>query len=396
MHAEVSRETLKAALAAVKPAVATRSTLPICQSVLLSVGDDGHLSISATDLETAVQTFTPGGIGHGAVCVPFKALAGIVQKLPARSTVTIDATDDGKLPKVNVGPVLLYGHAPDDFPPIPAVDAGAPDVTQLSVAAADFAAALSRALLSVAEDDTRPILETVNLEWTPDEPDTAGSGTLSIVAADGFRLYVETLRARSTATGTWRWNLHRRSARAIITAAGKKPNGLITADLTSVRGAFACGAAVVTTQQPAGEFPNYRQLIPVDRQARVTVNRAAFQQAVELAGTVASMGRGITRLATMGDTLHVFAEHDGQEARSAVPAQADGSARVAINNFYLRDVVKSIPGEELVIDIQSPSQPIKVRSADCGTRTIVVMPMFVQWADTDAGSPTQPYAAQAA
>ncbi|MEK7778358.1 MAG: DNA polymerase III subunit beta, partial [Chloroflexota bacterium] len=64
------QENLNRALNIVGRAVATRTTLPVTQNVLLST-DQGRLKLSATNLEIAINTWIGGKIEtDGAITVP--------------------------------------------------------------------------------------------------------------------------------------------------------------------------------------------------------------------------------------------------------------------------------------------------------------------------------------
>ena len=75
----------------------------------------------------------------------------------------------------------VAGIDAEDFPPIPAVSGGA----SFSIPAGVLKEAINEVAFAAAPDDTRPVLAGVLLKM--------GGGTLTLAAADGFRLAVRTV-----------------------------------------------------------------------------------------------------------------------------------------------------------------------------------------------------------
>ena len=76
------QENLSKALGIVGRAVATRSTLPITQNILMTT-DQGRLKLSATNLEIAVTTWVGAKIAdEGAITIPARLLTDFVTSLP--------------------------------------------------------------------------------------------------------------------------------------------------------------------------------------------------------------------------------------------------------------------------------------------------------------------------
>ena len=75
------QENLSKGLAVVSRAVATRSTLPVTQNVLIST-DQSRLKLSATNLEIAITTWIGASIeDEGAITLPARILTEFVNTL---------------------------------------------------------------------------------------------------------------------------------------------------------------------------------------------------------------------------------------------------------------------------------------------------------------------------
>ncbi|SVD62282.1 uncharacterized protein METZ01_LOCUS415136, partial [marine metagenome] len=82
MRVTCLQENLGKGLAVVGRAVATRTTLPITQNVLIST-DEGRLKLAATNLEIAISMWVGAQVEEdGAITVPARLLTEFVNSLP--------------------------------------------------------------------------------------------------------------------------------------------------------------------------------------------------------------------------------------------------------------------------------------------------------------------------
>ena len=92
MHLTCLKDNLSKGLAVVSRAVATRTTLPITQNVVLSA-DQGRLKLSATNLEIAISTWIGAEIQEeGSITIPARILTEFVNSLPSEA-IEIEQND---------------------------------------------------------------------------------------------------------------------------------------------------------------------------------------------------------------------------------------------------------------------------------------------------------------
>ena len=115
------------ALSAVSRAVPARSVLPITQHVLVEAAD-GQLKLSATDAETIAMTYTvPANIAQsGSITLPSRLLSDFVATLP-RDDIEMTLAERSRQVSLACArnAASIGGMDPDEFPPIPAVEADA-------------------------------------------------------------------------------------------------------------------------------------------------------------------------------------------------------------------------------------------------------------------------------
>ncbi len=376
MKIRILAENLTAAVTEAARAIAKRSSLPQGDCVLLETVN-GRLRVTGTDLETAIAVYSGAQVEEeGRALVKPGMLA---RMLGAFDGSAIYIAPDGKhgLALSSDGRSFkLAGLDPEDYPPTPETPEHLTDVDPLALRRA-----LVRVLDCVATDDTRPILQAVNF---------AVADTLTLAAADGFRLGV-------VDTG---WNVYpsfpemnvpARTCRELLRLLTKKvkdpDTGVLPVELYVDDGAkptklrFNLGRQEVTTTLVQGTFPNYHALIPTECNASVTVGTKDLRRELQAASVLASQGSGIVRfLIGPGGELTVTAraEEEG-EFSATLPAEVDGTAKIAFNYAYIDDFLKTVGTEAVEIRVKGPSAPGLFLPVDEEGYQWVCMPMFVQW-----------------
>ena len=125
MRLSCLQENLGRGLSIVGRAVATRTTLPITQNVLIST-DQSRLKLAATNLEIAISTWIGAQIEEeGSVTIPARLLTEFVNSLPSERVDIVSSNQPTSL-AVSCArfEANINGTDADDFPPIPTVESG--------------------------------------------------------------------------------------------------------------------------------------------------------------------------------------------------------------------------------------------------------------------------------
>lgn len=376
MRLSCLQENLARGLSVVGRAVASRSTLPITQNVLLST-EQSMLKISATDLNMAMTTWIGAQVEEeGAITVPARLLSDFVNSLPPER-IDMEATSQpiGLNIKCVSFESNISGSPADDFPPIPAVEDGLaakiePDVLREAISRVSFAA---------ATEDSRPVLTGVKTEITGDE--------FKFAAADGFRLAVFSGKLAEPPSEDTEFLIPARVLNEISRLLGTQQKAVEFMVTTSSNQAlFRVEDVEIVSSLIAGNFPNYNQLIPQSYTTRVVLNSDDFLRATRTAAIFARDGSGIIRLQmgageedapghlTVSSRAEEVGDNEGQ-----LGATVEGEdAKIAFNSKYLTDVLDVLNGE-VAMEVSSPSSPGVLKPVEGDDYVHVVMPMFVQW-----------------
>jgi len=173
------QENLSKGLSVVGRAVATRSTLPVTQNILLSADQSG-LKLAATNLEMAITCWIGAKVKQkGEITVPARLLIDFVNSLP-NELIEINLPANARILELKSGHFQAHIHGIDaaDFPPIPQMNDG----TTTTIEADKLREGIAQVAFAAASEESRPVLTGINTELDAEQ--------FNLVAADGFRLAV--------------------------------------------------------------------------------------------------------------------------------------------------------------------------------------------------------------
>ncbi len=377
MRLSVLQENLKRGLGIVGRAVATRSTLPITQNVLLST-DRSMLKLSATNLEIGITTWVGAMVEEeGSITVPARLLSDFVDSLPAER-IDLNVTQRPKAVQLSCArsEASINGTDAEEFPPIPTVEEGLAaklDVRKLRTA-------IGQVAFAAATEESRPVLTGVKLELDGDD--------FTMAAADGFRLAVHKEKLVEPVAESASVIIPAKTLNEISRLLGEQDEP-VEMMMSSAKGQalFQLKSIEVVSQLIQGAFPNYGQLIPQSYQTRAVFDLQEFQRAARTASIFARDGSGIVR-------LQVVPGEDGAQGKIVISARAEevgehtdeidteiegDEAKIAFSNRYLLDVLGVLERGQVALEATSPSSPGVFRPTTTEDYVHVVMPMFVQW-----------------
>ena len=118
-----AQSDLNHALKVVGRAVSNGKTHPILANVLIDAMADGHLRVSAFDLELGISTTILASVETaGSIAVPYRVLSEIVGRLDSDAALLLTADGTAVSLSSATGSYQLAGHDADDFPALPVVD----------------------------------------------------------------------------------------------------------------------------------------------------------------------------------------------------------------------------------------------------------------------------------
>jgi len=369
------QENLSKGLSIVGRAVATRTTLPITNNILLAT-EHSRLKLAATNLEIAISCWLGAKIEQeGAITLPAKLLTEFVSSLP-NERIDLSLSHHTLELKCARFEARISGIDAEDFPPIPKIGDGM--ISQIEPEALRLA--ISQVVFATASEDTRPVLTGVCAAFEGD--------ALTLAAADGFRLAVHKAPLAMPIEESIEIIIPGRALSELsrLLADQKEPVDIaINPNKSQVL--FRLKDGEIVSQLIQGTFPNYKQLIPQSYSTRAVVSIAEFLRATKTASIFARDGSNIVRLQISpgGElmpgriTISARSEQIGDNV-GEVDATVEGeAAKIAFNGRYLIDVLSVLHESQVALEITTSSSPAIIRPLGSDNYVHVVMPMFVQW-----------------
>ena len=371
------QENLNRGLSIVGRAVATRSTLPITQNILLSA-EQSQLKLAATNLEMATTCWIGAKIEQeGEITVPARLLIDFVNSLP-NDLIEINLPAASRILELKSGHFQAHINSIDaaDFPPIPHISDG----INTSIEASALREGITQVVFAAATEESRPVLTGINSEFDGEQ--------LNLVAADGFRLAVHKATLGSPVSEKTTVIIPARTLNELNRLLSEQEEPVeITINEQKSQALFRFKNAEIVSQLIQGSFPNYSQVIPPSYTTRAVVDLNEFLRVTKMSSIFARDASGIVRLVlTPGTelnpgkvTVSAQAEEVGGNV-GEIDALIDGEeAKIAFNVKYLADVLSVLHQAQVALEVTTPSSPGTIRPIGVDNYVHVVMPMFVQW-----------------
>jgi len=316
------QENLNRGLGVVGRAVATRTTLPITNNVLLAT-DQSRLKLVATNLEMAISHWIGAKVEEeGSITVPARLLTDFVNSLP-NDKVNISLFPRTKTLELKCArfEARISGTDAKDFPPIPKIEHGI--TTKVEVDA--LHQGISQVVFAAATEESRPVLTGVDAQFD--------GALLTLAAADGFRLAVYKLPLATPVSQKAEVIIPARTLAELSRLAAEQEEAVeITVNPDKSQALFRLKDIELVSQLVQGTFPQYSQLIPQSYTTRATVEVDGFLRATKTA-----------------------------------------------SGKYLTEVLSVLHESQVALETTNPSSPGVIRPVGVDNYIHVIMPMFVQW-----------------
>jgi DNA polymerase III subunit beta len=371
------QENLNWGLGIVGRAVATRTTLPITNNIMLET-DQSRLKLIATNLEMAITCWLGAKIEEeGTITVPAKLLTEFINSLP-KDKVDMSMTPKSKALSVRCAryEARISGMDSKDFPPIPTVDQGVNTSIDVEV----LRQAITQVVFAAASEESRPVLTGIDAKFD--------GSLLTLAAADGFRLAVYKVTLAKPVSQKIEVIIPAKTLAELNRLMADQEDPVeVTVNPNKSQILFKLKNIELVSQLIQGNFPQYEQLIPTSSGTKATVDVAEFLRATRTAAIFARDGTGIVRLiiAPGGEltpgkmTISARSEEIGDDQGEIDAIVQGNEAKIAFNGKYLTDVLNVLKEAQVMLETTSPSSPGVIKPVGTDNYIHVVMPMFVQW-----------------
>jgi DNA polymerase III subunit beta len=375
MRVSCLQEHLARGLSIVQRAIASRSSLPILNNVLIAT-DGPRLRLAGSNLEISINCWIGAKVDEeGATTVPARTLVDFVNSLPPeRIDMTLDVRTNTLHLLSSRSNNDFLGIDAHDFPLIPTPEADG----RLLVDPVLFRKMIAQTTFAAATDESRPILTGVQVKVDGDQ--------MTLAAADGFRLSVRKGRLSQPATEPVSFVLPARALQEVHRISGDQKNP-IEINILSARNQvlFHMEDVDLVSQLMEGRFPDLNQYLPKSHTTRTVVNTGDLQRAVKLAMVIARDAGDVVRLlltpgldgAPGKIRLNVTAAEVGSSVNE-IDASVEGSElEIAFNSKFMNEALGAMDSPQVVLTTTASSGPGVLRPVGNDDFTHVIMPIHI-------------------
>ena len=260
----------------VSKALSNKPTNPILEGIKISA-EDNELTLSATDTDLSIEKKIKADIKvEGETVVPGKFITEFVKKL-SNSEIELEVNDKTQLLiRYDGNESIIQFYNVIEYPGFKKLKTD----EWFGISQKDLKALISKTIFSVALDDSRPILKGVLFDIDQKE--------ISAVALDGYRL--ARVKKKSTANVKKQIVVPTRSLNEISKLLDDSDD-IINVYIDSNAIMIDTVDTKIISRLLEGDFVNYKQIIPMNYETFVIVNKLQLEDALERVSLLSKVGQ---------------------------------------------------------------------------------------------------------
>ncbi len=367
MKFTISQQELNKNLTFVSKAVTARSTMPILKGILLSVQENGTLTMTASDMDLSIEKRVPVSVEQpGSIVMPARLFTEAVKRFPDEDiNITLEENNTVTLNTLRNN-FKIVGMAADEFPKLDEIN----ETRRISLNRNLFGEMIRKTSFAASTDESKGVIVGVLIEIR--------NNVMNMAALDGFRMAVtskETENDQDTDIII--------SAR-ILNEINKilpddEENDTIDLILDEKKAVVMTEDSRIILRMIEGNFLKYRDLLPTEFKTTVTINREQLVESIERASLLAIEGRNnLVRFSFKDDILHITSKSEAGDVDENIQVSKTGDdIEIGFNSKYLMDGLKAIEDEEIIFSLNTNIAPCIIRPAENDNYTYLILPVRI-------------------
>lgn len=378
MKFTVLPNVLKAAVAAITPALSNKNAMPILDNILLTPSDDAqHIALTASSSDftivTQMEVMEPQELVPA--LIPAKNIREFISRALGAFPVDFSynaANGEWSLTD-DFGEVRFISDV--DVKAYPVGDYAVSDAQfSITVPAAPIVDAMTAAKGFVANDDLRPVMNGVYLDF-------AANG-LHVVASDSKSLFRDTLSDVTPATPA-SVIVPSRMLASVKSLFATSADAQLTIAFNAKNVCFSQGSTYLRGRLIEGKFPRYEAVIPKNNNAIADVDVSRLNAAVNRASISANSATNQICLAFDGATTLTISAQDVDFSTSSKATIATTSQqnlrdfKIGVRANILCSCLSIFKASNVLLTFSDPARAIVIKAETSG-RIALMMPMQLQ------------------
>ena len=363
------KENILKAINSVTKAVASKTTMPILEGILIQTNDN-DIKFTTYDLEMGIEYIINEAqiIEQGATVVNSIMFSEIIRKLPdTEISISLDKNNlliiecEGSLYK-------LATMNPEEFPELPKIDVE----NSIELEQKSLKEMIRKTIFAVSTEENRPIFTGCLFEIK--------NNRLNVVAVDGFRL-------------AWKTKALKEAVKDFVAVIpGRTLNeinkilldsfDIVKIGVNKNQALFEMENCKIVTRLLDGEFLNYSSVIPETWETRVRVNKSILQDCFERVSLISASSIEKEKKYPVKVTVDIgkvtiSCTNQTGDAKEEIYVSTEGkNLEAGFNPKYFLDALRNIDDEEIFVDFGTSISPCIIRPVDEeGDYTYMILPI---------------------
>ena len=341
-----SRTDLSNAVTNVQRAVATKSSIPSLEGILIKAEND-RIMLTGYDLEVGIITSVEGRVEQtGSIILNAKILCDILRNTPD-DLVSIEC-DDRLICKIKSGDseFSIMGFSEADYPELPSVSGGFPIVIGGEI----LKDMIKKTIFAAAENDSKVIHTGIRFE--------VGSSNIRLVSVDGYKLAIRNEKIDYNGEEKV-FVVPKKTLNEVIKLIGEECE-TVSMIVASRHILFECGKYVIVSRLLEGEFLSYKSAIPTTAKTQVRVNTRKLISSIERTSLIITERiKSYVRCIFDNESIRISSTTALGTANDRILADTEGErVEIGFNNKYLLDALKVCDTDEITLRLNGSTSPI--------------------------------------
>jgi len=341
-----------------------QASLPVLAGILIEA-KDRNVVLRATNLHVGAEITLSAQIDEeGTVVVDAQILQRILSNLEKNKKLTLSLKDGNVLITTENSELIVKTYTHEDFPTLPKTIDG----QNITLKVEQFLEGVQSVFYSASRSDIKPEISSVFIY--------ADGGNLVFVATDSFRLAEKKIPVK---------NLPQFEGILVPVKNIIEIVRLISSEIGDVEMilgenqiSFTIGTTYCTSRLVAGTFPDYRQIVPKEKETTVVMLVEELRQSLRMISIFSDKYNQIDFEVDTDKKECIIrsAYSDVGSSVLSLHAKIQGEAfNTRLNHTYVSDMFQSLKKESLEIAYSTPQKPIVVTGVNDTSFTYLIMPM---------------------
>lgn len=336
-------------LTAISRVISSKSTLPILDNFLFNL-EENKLTITASDLETTLITWVEleNTEGIGEIAIPAKLLIDTLKEFPEQPlTFQVNAeTFAIDIFSVN-GKFSIVGQNGEEYPELPVIQTA--NAISVDMNHDILLTGINKTLFATAEDELRPVMNGILIEFSPEEA--------TFVASDAHKL-VRYKRSDVKAEVESAFILPKKPA-ALLKNLLPKEDFDVKLEFDEKNAFFSLSNYKVICRLVEGKYPSYNSVIPTNNPNMMQIDRLELYNTLRRVSVFSNQASNLVRLKISGNQLVVSAQ-DVDFSISAVErlncSYEGDEMEIGFKSSFLLEILSNLSSVDVKVELSDPTR----------------------------------------